>query len=237
VTFVLHLLPLADWNRDRNPIAPESLKAEGFVHCTADDATLLRVANNFYVGLPGAILALTIDLDRLGGAETKWEHPPGSDPLTAIAFPHIYGVIPRHAVVATRIMDRTADGAYTGYGPRRASLSGSAPILPSLDLERTAGWYQRLGFEVGGLYPNEYLMIDRDGFGLHFFYQPELVPDKNDHGAYLWCDDAFALHAEWLDAGAEGRLGAPERAEYGLNEGSYIDPDGNLLRFGSPATL
>jgi uncharacterized protein (DUF952 family) len=229
MTLVLHLLPLGDWNTDRGPIAPESLQTEGFV--------LLRVANQFYVAAPGPMLAITIDLDRLGGAEVKWEHPPGSDPLTAIAFPHIYGVVPRHAVVATRLMERSLDGAYTGYGPRRAALSGSAPILPSLDLERTAAWYQRLGFEVGGMYPNEYLIVHRDGFALHFFVQPELTPDNNDHGAYLWCNDAFALHAEWLAAGAEGRLGAPERADYGLDEGSYIDPDGNLLRFGSPVTL
>jgi uncharacterized protein len=116
MTSVLHLLPLDDWNSNRNtPVAPESLKTEGFVHCTADDATLLRVANQFYVGVPGLMVALTIDTDRLDGVEVKWEHPPGSDPLTAIAFPHIYGVIPRHAVVATRVMQRTADGTYTGY--------------------------------------------------------------------------------------------------------------------------
>jgi uncharacterized protein (DUF952 family)/catechol 2,3-dioxygenase-like lactoylglutathione lyase family enzyme len=235
VTLVLHLLPLADWNCGRRaPIAPESLAAEGFVHCTDTDETLLRVANNFYRSLEGPVLAITIDTDRVG-ANTRWEHPPGSDPLTAIAFPHIYGVIPRSAVVASRLMERTGDGTYTGYGPRRAVLLDTAPILPSLDLERTARWYARLGFELGALYPNQYLMVYRDGFDLHFFHQARLLPMHNDHGAYMWCDDAFALHAEWLAADAEGRLGAPERTEYGLDEGHYADPDGNLIRFGSPS--
>jgi uncharacterized protein (DUF952 family) len=234
VTSVLHLLPLADWNcGGRTPITPDSLATEGFVHCTADDATLLRVANQFYVGVPGDMLAITIDLDCLGGTEVKWEHPPGSDPLTAITFPHIYGAVPRHAVVLTRLMVRAADGTYSGYGTRRGAFIGSSSILPSLDLNRTAGWYEQLGFVVGGLYPGEYLILNRDGFDLHFFFQTLLKPDENDHGAYFWVDDAFALHAEWLAAGVPGRLVAPVRAEYGINEGAYVDPDGNLLRFGS----
>jgi hypothetical protein len=34
-------------------------------------------------------------------------------------------------------------------------------------------------------------------------------------------------------AGVE-RTGAPVDTDYGLREGWHIDPDGNLLRFGSP---
>jgi hypothetical protein len=30
------------------------------------------------------------------------------------------------------------------------------------------------------------------------------------------------------------RTGAPVDTDYGLREGWHIDPDGNLLRFGSP---
>jgi uncharacterized protein len=100
------------------PIVPESLASEGFVHCTADDETLLRVANQFYTKVPGTMVAIAIDLDRVG-AEVKWEHPPGSDPLTAIAFPHVYGPIPRTSVVSSRLMQRADDGSYIGYGPHR----------------------------------------------------------------------------------------------------------------------
>ncbi len=114
---VLHLLSSTAWNAGRHaPIIPESLATEGFVHCTADDETLLRVANQFYTAVPGTMVAISIDLDRVS-AEVKWEHPPGSDPLTSIAFPHIYGPIPRTAVVSSRLMQRADDGAYTGYGP------------------------------------------------------------------------------------------------------------------------
>ena len=111
------MLPVEVWNTDTDAsITPDSLASEGFVHCTADDTILLRVANQFYVNVPGDMIALSIDLDRVND-EVKWEHPPGSDPLTAIAFPHIYGPIPRASVIATRPMHRTNDGLYTGYGP------------------------------------------------------------------------------------------------------------------------
>jgi uncharacterized protein len=235
MTVVLHLLPSTVWNGGRRaPIVPESLATEGFVHCTADDETLLRVANQFYTKVPGTMVAISIDLDRVS-AEVKWEHPPGSDPLTSIAFPHVYGPIPRTSVVSSRLMQRADDGSYTGYGPRRAVISDSAPILPSRDLEATAGWYEQLGFENRIVYPKQYLMLQRDGFDLHFFYQQNLFPVHNDHGAYIWVDDAAALHAEWSTSGAPGKHGPPEHTDYGLDEGHYIDPDGNLIRYGSPS--
>ncbi len=52
--------------------------------------------------------------------------------------------------------------------------------------------------------------------------------------AYLWVDDADALYREWAGAGVGGRLQAPSATDYGLTEGAHIDPDGNLIRFGSP---
>ena len=117
MTVVLHLITSTEWNGGCGaPIVPESLATEGFVHCTADDDTLLRVANHFYTNVPGPMVAISIDLDRLS-AEVKWERPPGSDPLTAIAFPHVYGPIPRTAVVSSRLMQQADDGSYTGYGP------------------------------------------------------------------------------------------------------------------------
>jgi uncharacterized protein len=117
MTVVLHLLTSTMWNdAPETPIVPESLATEGFVHCTADDATLLRVANQFYKNVPGTMVAISIDLDRVS-AEVKWEHPPGSDPLTSIAFPHVYGPIPRTSVVSSRVTHRADDGTYIGYGP------------------------------------------------------------------------------------------------------------------------
>lgn len=119
-------------------------------------------------------------------------------------------------------------------------MAGVAPILPSRDLPATAAFYERLGFSPAGLWPDEYLIVDRWDIGLHFFRCPELDPWSSNAGCYLYVDDAGALHAEFADLGlpSEGipRLhGAPEPTDYGLLEFAVVDADGNLLRIGSPA--
>jgi len=45
-------------------------------------------------------------------------------------------------------------------------------------------------------------------------------------------DDADGLAAEWREAGADVR--SPEDTPWGKREGVMIDPDGNIIRFGSP---
>ncbi len=51
---------------------------------------------------------------------------------------------------------------------------------------------------------------------------------------FLYVSDAHALHHEWREIVVDGRLVPPVDTPYGLIEGAYVDPDGNLLRFGSP---
>jgi catechol 2,3-dioxygenase-like lactoylglutathione lyase family enzyme len=115
---------------------------------------------------------------------------------------------------------------------------GVAPILPSRDLVATASFYERLGFEQRGMWPDEYLIVMRGEVGLHFFCAPQLDPWTSSAGCYLYVQDADALHREWLalDLPSQGipRLhGAPEQTDYGLREFALVDPDGNLLRVGS----
>jgi uncharacterized glyoxalase superfamily protein PhnB len=54
------------------------------------------------------------------------------------------------------------------------------------------------------------------------------VPSK----LYLHCDDADELADAWRKAGLE--VPGPEDYDYGKREGTHTDPDGNLIRFGSP---
>ena len=79
----------------------------------------------------------------------------------------------------------------------------------------------------------------REGAGLHFFHSPSLDPWSSDAGCYLYVEDADALFADYAGLGLPGegipRLhGAPEDTDYGLREFAVVDPDGNLLRIGSP---
>lgn len=69
---------------------------------------------------------------------------------------------------------------------------------------------------------------------IHLSRYRELDPKTTTSVCYLYVDDAKALHAQWSAAGVEGRLRAPEDTPYGLREFAYVDPDGNLLRIGSP---
>jgi catechol 2,3-dioxygenase-like lactoylglutathione lyase family enzyme len=117
-------------------------------------------------------------------------------------------------------------------------VPAAAPILPSRELEATAAFYERLGFERLSLWPEQYLIVMRWEVGLHFFHHPQLDPWSSIAGCYLYVDDADALHAEFaqLDLPGEGipRLhGDPEDTDYGLREFALVDPEGNLLRFGS----
>jgi uncharacterized protein (DUF952 family) len=113
----LHLMLEADWvsMRPGESVRPASLATEGFAHCTTGEELMLRVANSFYRGLPGDVVAVVIDPDRVA-APIKWEFPPGADPHAATPFPHIYGPINHDAIVGIRRFQRGTDGSYIGLG-------------------------------------------------------------------------------------------------------------------------
>lgn len=114
-------------------------------------------------------------------------------------------------------------------------MSVAAPVLITTDVPAALERYRALGFMVSahadGL---EYGFLRRGEAWLHVSYAPDVDPSLNAVSAYLYCDDADALHAEWTSSGVEGRHVAPMDTDYGLREGAYVDPDGNLLRYGSP---
>jgi uncharacterized protein (DUF952 family) len=120
VTVILHLVPAEAWRAKGpgEPWSPPSLATEGFVHCTDDDDTLLRVANTFYRDEPGDLLVLSLDVDRLT-SPTVWEAAMPAPPEGAqdVRFPHVYGPIDEASVVGVRRMLREVDGTCRGYGP------------------------------------------------------------------------------------------------------------------------
>jgi len=115
-----------------------------------------------------------------------------------------------------------------------ATIRRTAPILPVRDLALSLAHYQRLCFNVredeGGVYG----FVTRDGVEIHLGVVPEIAPSHAKHSAYLFVDDADALAQEWRACGADVRM--PEDTEWGQHEGALVDPDGNVLRFGSPMT-
>lgn len=115
------------------------------------------------------------------------------------------------------------------------TLRRSAPVFITTDLARALAHYERLGFTVeaydGGDF---YGYACRDGLEIHLAKVDSVDCSTNTCCTYLWVDDASALHDEWASASVDGRLHAPVKTAYGLDEGSHVHLDGNLIRFGSP---
>jgi len=112
-----------------------------------------------------------------------------------------------------------------------------APIFPVRDLAVALAHYATLGFAVHPYADgDEYGFADRDGIGLHFVADAKLNPAANTTATYLYVEDADALYAEWCQPGVAGVTHLVGLTEYHLREGSHLDPDNNLIRFGSPPT-
>jgi uncharacterized protein (DUF952 family) len=117
---IYHLAPAErwrDWPTER-PYLPAEYAADGFIHCTAGDELMLRVANRFYRDAPGEFVLLVIDAARLS-APLRWEAPApptgSAEPDLAPLFPHIYGPIDRAAIVEVRAVRRAPDGTFLGW--------------------------------------------------------------------------------------------------------------------------
>lgn len=107
------------------------------------------------------------------------------------------------------------------------------PVLPVRDLSVALDHYSQLGFEMRS-FDDTYAFAQWGDADLHLTVVTDLNPATSNVAAYLYVDDADALFAQWQRAGVGGRLHAPQDTDYGLREGAHVDPDGNLLRFGSP---
>jgi catechol 2,3-dioxygenase-like lactoylglutathione lyase family enzyme len=106
----------------------------------------------------------------------------------------------------------------------------ASPIFPVADLPRALRHYAALGCTVS-THDDGYGFAARAGVELHLVVVADDDPRRGPAAAYLHVPDADALAAEWSAVpGTEG----PVDTDYGLREGRHVDPDGNLLRFGSP---
>lgn len=131
---------------------------------------------------------------------------------------------------AARTVTPTAEPTATATGS--AQLNSMAAVLPCRDVPAALAHYERLGFATHS-YDNGYGYADRDGVAFHLARVADLDPLTTTSAVYLFVSDAAALHASWKSSGAGGRFIEPEATDYGLLEGAHLDPDGNLLRYGS----
>jgi len=118
-------------------------------------------------------------------------------------------------------------------------LFSVAPGVPTTDMARTIEHYQRLGFtfsapgSAGPPTGASFAIGERDGVALHFALKPDHDPSRTATWVYISVEDADELSAE-LDASGVGQDRTPRDTDYRMRELAHIDPDGNLLLFGSP---
>jgi catechol 2,3-dioxygenase-like lactoylglutathione lyase family enzyme len=106
----------------------------------------------------------------------------------------------------------------------------ASPVFPVRDLERALDHYRALGFLVSR-HGGGYGFAAWRGLELHLSVVPEHDPLRSAAAVFLHVPDADEVAAAWA---GEPRTGPPVDTSYGIREGWHIDPDGNLLRFGSP---
>jgi catechol 2,3-dioxygenase-like lactoylglutathione lyase family enzyme len=106
----------------------------------------------------------------------------------------------------------------------------ASPILPVRDLEAALEHYADLGFVVSR-WSDDYGFAAWRGLELHLICTPDHDPARTAAAVFLHVDDADEVARAW--ASAPGTT-APSDRPWGVREGKHVDPDGNLLRFGSP---
>jgi predicted enzyme related to lactoylglutathione lyase len=126
--------------------------------------------------------------------------------------------------------------------PRAEPRWSAAPYFIVDDLPATADWYRdRLGFRYERLWgdPPDFTIVLRAGVAI-MLGQVEgarMAPngragrDEGTWDAYIWVDDADALHAEYSAAGVTV-VRPPFDQPYGCRDFEVVDPNGYRLCFG-----
>ena len=109
--------------------------------------------------------------------------------------------------------------------------TGFEPIFRVASVTRSVAWFEMAGFEIS-LQDDTYAFAHRNrDLTIHLAQAAEGEPPG--HGAlYVHCQDADRVAEEWRNAGIE--VDGPRDEDHGKREGFVSDPDGNVIRFGSP---
>lgn len=115
-----------------------------------------------------------------------------------------------------------------------------APLFFTMDIPATLAYYkEKLGFECLGTWldPPVYAIVARDRQVIHFrcAEPPTANPDKYADellDAYVFVEDADALHAEYAAQGVEFIRGVAN-TPWNSREFLVKDCDGRLLAFGA----
>lgn len=114
---------------------------------------------------------------------------------------------------------------------RPVALRSVAPVFSTRDVGLWLQHYRALGFTVEA-HGDEYGFAQMGSVVLHVSRNAGHDPLTTAGCAYVDVEDAAAVWRVW-SAVPGGRDVEPVETDYGLSEGAHVDPDGNLLRYGS----
>jgi uncharacterized protein (DUF952 family) len=106
-SYIYHIVSCDDWNGDkfRAEYQPRQFATEGFIHCSYLHQ-LSSVADRFFVG-QNNLLLLVIDCSKINGKIID-ENLEGGLEL----YPHLYGELPKSAVVEVISFPCNFDGSF-----------------------------------------------------------------------------------------------------------------------------
>ncbi len=104
---IYHLILESDWEAAKatGEVTPGSLAAEGFIHCSRDEAQALAVARRLYSG-QGGMLVLEVDTGKLLSPVKREASRSGE------IYPHIYGPLNTDAVVGVWLLEPDGGGEF-----------------------------------------------------------------------------------------------------------------------------
>lgn len=122
-------------------------------------------------------------------------------------------------------------------GGGQVQVIGHEPVFRVADVALAVEHYQRLGFKTE-YHDQTYAFASLGRLTLHLAQDagegwPGYHPEHHMTSVlYIHVEDADRLAADWRAAGMT--VEGPHNEDYGKREGQHVDPDGNLIRFGSP---
>jgi hypothetical protein len=112
----------------------------------------------------------------------------------------------------------------------RSHFLRAAPGMPSRNIKRTIEHYARLGFSATRT-TDEFAILELDGIELHFALKPDHDPARTATWIYIRVKDVDAFYRDMKAVGVG--LKEPHDTDYGMREIPHVDPDNNLVLFGS----
>ena len=107
-----------------------------------------------------------------------------------------------------------------------------APVFVTTDVTRALAHYRRLGFDAEA-FGDVYGFLTLGPVHIHVARVDHVDPKTTNVACYLYVADADDVHRRWTSSGADGSFHPPTDSDYAMREGAHLDPDGNLIRYGS----